>query len=306
MNLLHLKYAVEVARIGSINKAAEELYVAQPNLSRSIKELEADLGIAIFDRSSKGMHLTSDGEDFIEYAKKILNQIDELEKKYKNGTPVKQSFSISVPRASYISDAFVSFTTKISDQPAELFYMETNSQMAINNILTSDYKLGIIRYAERFDKYFKTMLEEKNLAYEPVAEFKYVLIMSKDSPIAEKEEITFSDLRPFIEISHGDPYVPSLPLNTVMKEEQTDGTDRHIFLFERGSQFDILIENPQTFMWVSPLPEKLLERYQLAQRECVDNRKKYKDLLIYRQDYVLTDLDKLFITELIHSKRQYL
>ena len=83
MNILHMKYAVEVARIGSINKASEELYIAQPNLSRSIKELETDLGIQIFDRSPKGMVLTPEGEKFIRYARKVLNQIDEIEKIYK-------------------------------------------------------------------------------------------------------------------------------------------------------------------------------------------------------------------------------
>ena len=76
MNMLHIKYAVEVARVGSLNKAAQNLIIAQPNLSRSIKELEGDLGIKIFDRSSKGMVLTSEGEEFISYAKEILKQID--------------------------------------------------------------------------------------------------------------------------------------------------------------------------------------------------------------------------------------
>ena len=76
MNIVHLKYAVEIARTGSLNKAAENLYMAQPNLSRAIKELEADLGIAIFERSSRGMVATPDGEEFLRYAKKILEQVD--------------------------------------------------------------------------------------------------------------------------------------------------------------------------------------------------------------------------------------
>ena len=75
MNILHMKYAVEVARLGSLNKAAETLLIAQPNISRSIKELEADLGISIFTRSAKGMELTPEGEEFIDYAKSILKQI---------------------------------------------------------------------------------------------------------------------------------------------------------------------------------------------------------------------------------------
>ena len=87
-----MKYAVEVARIGSINKAAEELLIAQPNLSRCIKELEADLGITIFSRTSKGMTLTPDGEEFIGYARKILDQTDDVESIYRKGVPKNRNF----------------------------------------------------------------------------------------------------------------------------------------------------------------------------------------------------------------------
>ena len=306
MNILHMKYAVEVAKVGSLNKAAETLLIAQPNISRSIKELEADLGITIFDRSSKGMFLTPEGENFIGYAKNILRQIEQVEDIYKNGAVKKQKFSISVPRACYISEAFAQFSKSLSFDPAEIFYKETNSQRTINNILNHDYKLGIIRYAENYDKYFKTMLEEKGLSYEMVTEFSYSLIMSADSPLAELDEITFDDLTDYIEIAHADPYVPSLPLSKVVKEELPDNIERRIFIFERASQFDLLSENPDTFMWVSPAPQKVLDRYNLVQRKCVDNKKVYKDVLIYKNGYKLTKMDKQFITELCESKRKHL
>ena len=96
MNIIYLKYAVEVARIGSLSKAAEALYVAQPNLSRAIKELEKELGITIFDRNSKGMSLTPDGEKLIQYGKKILQQIDEVQNMFKEEQSKKEVFSISV------------------------------------------------------------------------------------------------------------------------------------------------------------------------------------------------------------------
>ena len=99
MNILHLKYVISIAENGSINKAAAELHVAQPNLSRVVKEMEADLGIQFFRRSSKGMTLTPDGELFVNQARKILEQIDKLESLYRETG--KQRFSISVPRASY-------------------------------------------------------------------------------------------------------------------------------------------------------------------------------------------------------------
>ena len=306
MNILHMKYAVEVAKVGSLNKAAETLLIAAPNVSRSIKELEADIGISIFERTKKGMELTPEGEEFINYAKGILNQIDEVENFYKKGSAKKQKFSISVPRACYISEAFSQFSKSLSKEAAEIFYKETNSQRTIRNMLEHDYKLGIIRYAENYDKYFKAMLEEKGFCYEMVTEFTYSLIMSADNPLSQKETITFDDLSDFIEIAHADPYVPSMPLSKVVKEELPDNIDRRIFIFERASQFDLLSNNPETFMWVSPAPESLLKRYNLVQKKCVDNKKIYKDVLIYKNGYKLSKLDRQFITELCEAKRKYL
>ena len=304
MNILHMKYAVTVAKVGSLNKAAEILLTAQPNISRSIKELEADIGITIFTRSAKGMFLTPEGEEFINYAQTILAEIDGLEKHYKSGAPKRQRFSISVPRACYISEAFAEFSKEIADTPAEIFYKETNSQRTISNVLEKDYKLGIIRYAEGYDNAFKSMLEEKGLTYEMISEFSYLLLMSAEHPLADKAEITFDDLAPYIEIAHADPYVPSLPMSKVVKEELPDNVQRRIFIFERASQFDLLSENKQTFMWVSPVPQKTLDRYGLVQLRCIDNKKVYKDLLIYKNGYRLTSLDNKFITALCESKRK--
>lgn len=305
LNILHLRYAVEVAKTGSINKAAENLLMGQPNLSRAIKELESSLGIHIFDRSAKGMVVTTEGEEFLGYAKKILAQIEEVEALYNGSCAKKQRFSISVPRASYIADAFARFTNHIGSAPAEIFYKETNSLRAIKNILTADYKLGILRYALAHDKYFKDMLAEKGLGYEMIAEFKYQLIMRSDNPLAKKESVSFSDLADYIEIAHADPYVPSLSQAEVKREEIHDNTDKKIFVFERASQYELLSENINTFMWVSPVHDKLLERYGLVRKSCPDNNKVYKDVLIYHKDYRMSELDNLFITELCSSKREF-
>ena len=306
MNLLHMKYAVEVARLGSLGKASETLLIATPNISRSIKELEADLGIAIFERTTKGMELTPDGEEFINFAKRILGQIEQVEDFYKKGTAKKQEFSISVPRACYISEAFAEFSKALTGDAAEIFYKETNSQRTIKNMLEHDYKLGIIRYAENYDRYFKSMLEEKGFQYELVTEFTYSLLMSADNPLSQKENITLDDLKSYIEIAHADPYVPSMPLSKVVKEELSDNINRRIYIFERASQFDLLSMNPETFMWVSPAPETLLKRYNLVQKKCADNKKVYKDVLIYKNGYKLTNLDRQFITALCESKRKHI
>ena len=307
MNIQHLKYAVEIAKYGSISKASEALYVAQPNLSRAIKELERDLGIVIFDRSAKGIILTPDGELLVQQAKSVLRHIDEIEDMFHENKSGKSVFSISVPRASYISRAFAEFSKSLGDETqCEVYYKETNALRTINNIVHADYKLGIIRYGARYDKYFKEMLEQKSMDYELIAEFSYVLLMSKDSPLAELDVPRMSDLSDYIEVAHADPYVPSMSMAELRKEELPETIQRRIFVFERGSQFDVLSANPETFMWVSPVPQETLDRFGLTMRRCPDNDKVYKDVLVYPDDYVMSALDRKFVTELCAAKRKYL
>ena len=227
-----------------------------------------------------------------------------MEHYYKENSAKKQKFSISVPRACYISEAFADFSRSLTKDPAEVFYKETNSQRTIRNILENNYNLGIIRYAENYDRYFKNLLEEKDLRGELVTEFRYHLLMSRENPLAKKETVTFDDLCDFIEIAHADPYVPSMSMSRVMKEELPDNIDRRIFIYERGSQFDLLQGNPETFMWVSLVPSSVLERFGLVEKVCVDNKKIYKDVLVYRNGYKLSTLDKQFITALCEAKRR--
>ncbi len=307
MNILHLKYAAEIARTGSLRKAAENLYIGQPALSRAVKELEQSLGITLFRRVPRGMVPTPEGDEFLSYANKILAQIDQVEALYRQGQPLRQRFSISVPRASYISDAFVRFSRSIDpDVPAELFYKETNAMRAIKNILEADYRLGIIRYAENYDRYFRDMLEEKGLAYEPVTRFQYVLLLSRDHPLAGREDVRYDDLKPYIEIAHADPFVPFLSLSTVRQQELPGDVDKRIYVFERSSQFELLSENPNTFMWVSAVPQKLLDRYGLVQKRGVHSQRVYYDVLTYAKSYVLTELDKRFVRELFDAKERIL
>lgn len=305
MNILHMKYAVEVAKSGSLNKAAESLAMNQPNLSRAIKELENSLGVTLFTRSTKGMVLTPDGETFLRYAKVILKQVDEVENMFRNSSSHKKTFSISVPRASYISNALSSFSLALrNEENVKIFYEETNTQRIIKNILEADYNLGILRYAESFNEFYTNLFKEKGLRNELVTEFKYILLMNKENPLAKKDFITFADLRDYIEIAHADPFVPSLPFASVRKEELPDNINRRIFVFERASQFDLLSTNPDTFMWVTPSPKSTLDRFGLVEKKNTENNRVYRDVIIYKKDYVLSDLDKLFISELCRAKRE--
>ena len=299
MNLLHLKYAVEVERTRSITKAAENLYMVQPNLSRAIKELEESIGITIFRRTSKGIVPTPQGEEFLSYARNILEQVDEIESLYMKDDKDKITFNISIPRASYITHAFIKLVAGMDlSKEIEINYKETNSLRAINNIVQGNYTLGIIRYQVAFEDYFKTMLKDKHLKGETIWEFEYLTLMSAAHPLAGKKNIQYSDLSDSIEIAHGDPYVPSMPLTEVKKTEFSDLINKRIFVYERGSQFDLLCDIPMTYIWVSPIPAELIARYDLVQRRCSDAKRKYRDVLISVDNYKLTELENQFVEEL--------
>ncbi len=305
MNLIHLKYAVEVEKTRSITKAAENLYMGQPNLSRAIKELEESLGITLFKRTSKGIKPTDQGAEFLSYAKSILSQIEELEDLYKTKKQEKLTFSISVPRASYISHALTSMVAGLDQsKELEINYKETNSLRAINNLLQNNYNLGIIRYHAPFEKYFAAMLKEKNIKHELIWEFEYLALMSMDHPLANSIDLSYKELSKYIEIAHGDPYVPSLPITEVKKSELPDLVNKRILVYERGSQFDLLNTVPNTYIWVSPVPRDILKRYSLVQKPCKDSNRKYRDVLIYRDNYNFNNIDCDFVEELLKVKNK--
>lgn len=305
MNILHLKYAVEVEKTSSITKAAENLYMGQPNLSRSIKELEETIGIKIFKRTSKGIVPTPQGEEFLSYAKSILSQIDEMESLYRPDAKNKLSFSISVPRASYIASALTKTVASFDlEKEIEVNYKETNSIRAINNILQSNYNLGIIRFQAEYRLYFENMLESKGLKYENVVDYSPKLVVSKQSPMCGKGIITVDELEGYMEICHGDPFVPSLPASDVKKAEFSDNGTKWIFVYERGSQFDLLRDVPSTYMWVSDIPKELMECNRLAVVEVEGARSRvYTDLLISKKSYRYSQVDKLFIKNLNEVKK---
>ena len=276
---------MEVAKTRSISKAAENLYMGQPNLSRAIKELEESLGITIFRRTTKGISITPDGEEFLQYARQIVQKVDEVEQIYHNG----RHFSRCIK----------------SGSPAEFYYCETNSMNTINSVVREDFNLGIVRYQASYEKYFSDLFKDKKLTSETVAEFTYVLLISKNNPLTQREEVCLDDLAEYIEVCHADPYVPSVPMIDVRKSELTEFIDRRIYVYERGTQFAILGTVPDTFMWVSPVPQELLKDYGLVQLKIKGSDKPYKDVLIYRRDYRLSDFDREFVAAVNRSRDKY-
>lgn len=247
MNLQHLKYMVEVERVGSITKAAANLFMGQPNLSKAIKEVENEIGITVFKRSAKGVFPTEKGAEFLEYAKTILVQMEKIEGLYKPELTDTIRFGISVPRATYITHAFTSFVNELD--PAKrisIDFRETNSMDAISNVCDSTSNLSVIRYNMDNEEYFMSLLSEKNLRHELILKFNYRLILSADNPLAKSDDISESELSEYIEIIHGDYEIPYISSGYIRKMTAELFTGEYTYMSVEASLTCSL-------MWTTPL-----------------------------------------------------
>jgi DNA-binding transcriptional LysR family regulator len=305
MNTLFFKYAVEIERTRSISKAAENLFMAQPNLSKVIKELELEVGFSIFKRNSKGVVPTEKGFEFLAHAKIILEEMTHIKHLTDEENPERQSFSISIPRASYIAEGFTRLAGELDvTKEINISIQETSSVQTINNVAENRFNLGIVRYQTVYENYYLDFLAAKDLKYEQVWEFEYLALMSIKNPLAENREVQFCDLKPYIEIIHGDTVVPYINAAELRYPSPEAVPKKRIYLYERYNQFDLLSGFPKTYMWVSPIPDRLLKRHDLVQRKCDFMNNKYRDMLIYLKNYKFTELDKKFFDWVLEARNE--
>lgn len=301
MNIQYLKYVVEVDKTGSINKAAKNLYMGQPNLSAAIKELEKELGISIFYRSKKGVFATKEGEKFLFHAKKIISQVNELKSLYKpNTSNLPIHFSIAACRATYITIAISNFINNLKNKKGmTVNFNETNSLNVINEVANGNAEIGIIRYQNIHENYFASLLKSKNLIFEPLWESKLFLTFSENHSLISEKEIKSEMLKKYIEIVQGDMKVPVDKSSKLSNSYQP--SPQSISVYDRGSHVNLLVNVKEAFMWVPILPENILKRNKLVQRECTDLKIITKDILIYSLEREQSIYIKNFISSLKES-----
>lgn len=307
MNFTDLKYIIEIDKYASISLAAKKLYLAQSNLSRALKKIEKEFDIVIFERTPKGVITTRDGQRFLNHAKEILYQVNSLTKTYSDLVDRGVSLRISVPRASYISEVFSEYLKSLNDEEnLRIYYCETNSMRTIRNVLDFHYDIGIIRYNSMHEGYYLSLLKLKKLEYSIILEFDYLLLTSKKSIIVDKHIRSDEDLKDCIEIVYGDKRLPSgdyVDLTDNDREERLQ--KKVIYIYERGSQFEILESVPNTYMWVSPVPQHILDKHGLIQMRCGAYAKYMKDILIFRENYIQKEHVKQFLDMIREKTREY-
>ncbi|PLS30002.1 LysR family transcriptional regulator [Bifidobacterium margollesii] len=197
MTLLQLKYIVKIVECGSMNEASHELYISQPALSSAVKELEKEMGIEIFTRSSQGIALTVDGAEFLTYARQVLDQSALLEERYKNAKPRKQLCQVSTQHYMFAVEAFVELINSIKSDEYEFTIRETRTRDIINQVANMQSEVGIL-YLSDFNKdVIGKLLREKHLEFHPVFRAGLHVFLSRSNPLASRKSLTMEDLKPY-------------------------------------------------------------------------------------------------------------
>lgn len=299
MNIQHLKYAMEVERVGSITDAAENLFISQPSLSKALRELEATLGFAVFERTGKGMIPTVKGRELLNHAYSIMNQISEIEALSSVDDMELQTLRLSMPHSNYIAEAVSRFSSTVNPQmPMNVRVREASSMRTIDGVADGTFRLGIIRYVVEEEAQYLAALNRRDIRSEVIWEYDQMVLMSDGNPLAARSHITGADLEKQIEI-----------VGAEEREFRTaeEGGIRRIhphtlFAGGRAMQLDLLTRLPASYMWTEPMSAAMLERYHLIQRPA--NLHRLCDRMIYTSDFRFTSSERAFIDKLFEAKNE--
>lgn len=217
MKLQHIQYAITVAEEKSISRAAEKLYISQPGLSKSIHELEKDLGITIFQRSRKGVQVTPSGQEFIGFTKQIMRQSEFLQEHFSADNNRKIRLSVSSQHYLIASMAFTELVKKYKDTNYELELNETDTYSIISNVSQYQSELGILFLDKENEYYLGKLFKNSGLVFEKLFSSGIFVNIHQTHPLAGLDEITLDDLNPYPRIilnqgAHNEPFFSELPL----------------------------------------------------------------------------------------------
>lgn len=239
MRIQQLEYLERIDEAGSINEAAKRLFLTQPSLSNAVKELENEMGIQIFQRSSGGISLTAEGREFMTYSKQILDQVNLMNERYKNGQQRKQSFSVSAQHYAFVVHAFVELIKSVNANEYQFTLRETETQNIFNDLAQFKSELGIL-YTNGFNqKIMQRLFKENNLVFTPLFVAKPHIFVSRYNPLTSKSSVNLSDLEdyPYLSYEQGE-------VNSFYFSEEILSTLSHkktIKVSDRATIFNLMV-----------------------------------------------------------------
>lgn len=194
MTLTQLQYAITIAGAGSMNEAARTLFLSQPSLSSAMKELEEEIGVRLFLRTNRGIALTPEGEEFIGYARQVVEQYSLMESRYIKKEKIKKKFSVSMQHYTFAVKAFIEMVKQFGMDEYEFAVYETKTYEVIENVKDFKSEIGILYLNAFNEKVLKKIFSEYNLEFHEILKCGIYVYMWKGHPLAKRKEVTLDEL----------------------------------------------------------------------------------------------------------------
>ena len=194
MTLQQLRYAIGIAKVGSFNKAAENLFISQPSLTAAIRDLEEEIGIIIFNRTSRGVSLTVEGEEFIAQASQLYHHYETVLERYSDGVHQKKKFAVSTQHYSFAIKSFVEMVKKFNIDEYNFAIRETKTKEVIDDVAGLKSEIGILYLSDFNRKYITYLLKERELEFHHLIDCKAYAYMWKNHPLASRKSVNLKDL----------------------------------------------------------------------------------------------------------------
>ena len=192
-----MKYIITISENGSLNKAAEVLFITQPSLTSAVRELEKELGITLFNRGGKGVTLTNDGTEFLQYARQVVAQYDRLLEKYGRSGTLRKKFGISTQHYSFAVKSFVEMVKQFDTDEYEFAIRETKTSEVIEDVTTGKSEVGILYLSDFNRKAIGKFLKTNQLEFHPLIQCEPYVYLWKGHPLAKQKSIRLAELRDY-------------------------------------------------------------------------------------------------------------
>ena len=194
MTLTQLKYVITIADTGSMNETAKSLFISQPSLSLAVKELEQEIGVELFRRSNRGVSLTVEGNEFLSYARQVVEQYQLMESRYIEKKDVKKKFAVSMQHYTFAVNAFVEMVKQFGMDEYEFAVRETKTYEVIEDVKDFRSEIGILYLNDFNRKVLEKLFHESNLEFHPLLNCGIYVYLWKGHPLADRNEISIEEL----------------------------------------------------------------------------------------------------------------
>jgi len=299
MTIQQLKYIIVVAEKGSITEAAKDLFISQPSLSGAIREVEKEAKLTIFNRCRAGVALTTEGMEFLGYARQVVQQMELLESRYIDNRPEKIRFCVSTQHYTFAANAFVELVQRFGQERYEFILNETQTHQVIEDVRNRFSDLGVLYLSQSNENVLRKNFEEYGLDFHELFTAAPHVFLQRGHPLANREKIALKDLQPYPRLN----FVQGAYESSNFSEElfSSEIVDKSIKISDRAAIVNFMIGLDGYTISSGIFPRYLhgdgIVSIPLAERETM--RIGY----LLNKDRELSELGKLYIDALMQYKR---